>query len=588
MIRPLLSPDPWQAGAPIASRKKMTTSFEFRIQNEPTVSFPTKVLSGSPPKSNWVPRAKKFITENFDVSPRVPFALGPYRPVPTALNIHRSHLLGACILAGYGRHGSWIGTLFKNSNDCADLRGFLIHRFKLLNTCLDFRGGSVRLKAFHSIVEPSDKNGLSFMLGTMGTYLAARQWLRAADRHIVAFLHTNIFTAALAVSPHALVNLTRSGRKLPDFLVKDSAGEWHVYESKGGVKRQRWSRLVEGLIQLDCISAVGNASVGPPPAPSSKVCVHTVVDSTNPIGIIAVDPPSGPDGPIPDEPPSNPESFSLPLAEGVGELSAIFDSIKWFETVRGPVEKIEVEFGQAKVPVSLRGAPHDIVVGLATPLLERSNLIAVLLAFYQLGRHYFGDEKYEQSAVPFLNYLRDNILEVIEIQEIPREVVDSQFRRVRPYIRRLFARYQNSNLYDVWARALGIPKVVEDCQRWIIPMMRDDSKEAGGIAGGPNADRAMTGLAADRPLPGHAERLRRIKTSTRRCRSTSRRWSCGRNTTNIGELDFHCGTMKAVALRVSPCLHRPPRHLRRLGLLSDVPKRSAGQLQSALCPERTA
>jgi hypothetical protein len=132
----------------------------------------------------------------------------------------------------------------------------------MLVACLDYGGATIKPKPFFEFIETTEKAALSFIIGCIGTYLAARRWMKAGGVYMTKFLHSGIYTHSATVLPSALVKLSKIKHdgKIPDFLVQDSSRGWHAFESKGGTASNRWKQIIAGLKQLENVSGIQLAS----------------------------------------------------------------------------------------------------------------------------------------------------------------------------------------------------------------------------------------------------------------------------------------------------------------------------------------
>ena len=268
----------------------------------------------SPPET-----PKGYLTTWFE---KKPTASGVF-PVDEA-PISTMELIEAGLAAGYGKESTWSRTLLLGKTERAELYGYLRARLQSTLDCLDVTAGGVALKSFWRGVEPTEKAGLSFSIGSVSALIAARRWVQqyAPNRTVRRFLHARVFVDA-AIVRHPL-GKPASGESMPDYFVEDSAGEWHVFEAKGGDQGNRWKQLVQGVHQAQRIKRVG--PVGAATAPLSAVCVQALVTRDANLELTLVDPPS--ETPREDAPEAS--DVYVAFVPALLEFSLMLDAVDWF------------------------------------------------------------------------------------------------------------------------------------------------------------------------------------------------------------------------------------------------------------------
>ena len=247
---------------------------------------PTPVVSTSG-KSKYV-KPWTFIKSNFVVTKKVPF--GSNGALATHFMIRDIDVVRAALECGYGRRSGWTTALALSPGEATKLSRYLLMRLQMVVACIEVDANQAKIpSSFYARVEASEKVTLSFIIGGIGTYLAAQNWLRAGDDSVGAFLHAGIYTKGIGHAS-SLVHFTTPSGKSPDYLVESRKGHWHVFESKGGNAAGRWGRIVEGLVQLADMPKIAWAGKVPVAA-TTCVCVHTSVDATQALHVTAVDPP---------------------------------------------------------------------------------------------------------------------------------------------------------------------------------------------------------------------------------------------------------------------------------------------------------
>ena len=250
---------------------------------------PTKTFVFTKLGSGAIEAPATKVKKRYPKATTAPF--GTMGPLDEHREISDADWVSAAIECGYGKEGQWSPQLALGKAQRLQLKRYLLLRHEMATTCMELDSNNARsLRKFAGKLEKSELGALSFIAGTFGTYLAAKYWLEAAGENVSAFLHYDIYTKATATL--VKVSSATSAGGYPDFLVESDKGGWHVFESKGGRREDRWQRLAEGLNQLNGVSSVGWDGQ-PLKAPVSKVCVHTIFEADCPIHITVVDPPDG-------------------------------------------------------------------------------------------------------------------------------------------------------------------------------------------------------------------------------------------------------------------------------------------------------
>lgn len=341
------------------------------------------------------PKPGKFIKDNFERTDKANFGTsGPLGG--TSYVIQDIEVIRAALECGYGRRSNWTAALALNPHEATDLARYLLLRLQMVTSCLHFDGNQAKLpRSFYSRVEASEKVALSFIVGSIGTYLAARRWLRAGGDSVEVFLHVGIYTKAInGAAP--LVTFPSTSGKAPDYLVASRNGDWHIFESKGGKANGRWARIVEGLVQLANLPPVGWAGKSASQA-TTCVCVHTSVDPNRTLHVTAVDPPG--DGM------AGPDRQSLMVLEGVCKLLLLLETL---EQYRALVDNIAPRGDQgvasADWTIGTSSQFGGLIVGVPTRYLRREfavrRRLAVFLAIGEVvGRPAFDKAKEDKGAV---------------------------------------------------------------------------------------------------------------------------------------------------------------------------------------------
>jgi hypothetical protein len=288
----------------------------------------TPAAGSTPPK---YPQPAKFIKDHFEATTSAPF--GKNGTLPSSQVIQDIQVVRAALECGYGPRSKWTSALAMQPHEATGLASYLILRLQTITSCIESDASGAKVpRSFYTRVESSEKLALSFIVGGIGTYLAARQWLEAGGQKVSAFLHAGIYSKAINGAAPPVPFAPGSG-KMPDYLVASTSGDWHVFESKGGLAGSRWARIVEGLAQLQGLPKLGWAGT-PAVQAQTCVCVHTSVDCGRKLHVTAVDPPGDgtPEGPAPTDAPSDGPPKLL-LIEGVCKLLLLLETLEQFRAL---------------------------------------------------------------------------------------------------------------------------------------------------------------------------------------------------------------------------------------------------------------
>ena len=357
--------------------------------------------------------------------------------------------------AGYGRQLTLSSlTVLKGTPATKALRRYLGHRLEMLAACLDYGGVIVTPKPFYKFVETTEKAALSFVIGCIGTHIAAKLWMMGGGVRMSKFLHSGIYSKSTTVLPSALVKLTKINPKgkIPDFLVQDSSRGWHAFESKGGVANKRWIQIVMGLKQLANVTTISLASAkGPAPKPKTTVCVHTVLADSLPLSITLVDPPG-----VSNERAAGaglPE-LSITLVPGVAELLLALEAIEWFHGLEDGAINIKPRHQDAQLWV-FKGSSafRGLILGLPRALLDREDSLRWKLALYLAVQ-----EALELSSKEVSNY-EQHLAGVALPSDRSRfiDILTQGLAKLQPMETALTAAYNPSSIYDAISNALQTP-----------------------------------------------------------------------------------------------------------------------------------
>jgi hypothetical protein len=186
---------------------------------------------------------------------------------------------------GYSQCIDWTADGILDENVYKWIGRYTRARLKLAGICVEIsQGKAFKMRKFYKCIETSEKSTISFILGGFFCFQSATYWLRSRHEQIEHFIHAGLIEkASLQFYPD------KDRRKTPDYLIQTHAGEWHVFESKGGEYTPRWQRIEEAVAQLDSVTHVVCKN-GPPKKIRTFVCTHTSIDADKDIVINVVDP----------------------------------------------------------------------------------------------------------------------------------------------------------------------------------------------------------------------------------------------------------------------------------------------------------
>ncbi|MCP1574175.1 hypothetical protein J2S30_002554 [Herbaspirillum rubrisubalbicans] len=244
----------------------------------------------------------EFLAKNFTVTTNVPFGtLGKLQPKPT---ISIAQIVTASFECGYGRNRYFSSRLALSKTEAKAFERYLHIRRRMALSCLtyDKTNSAWVVNNFYKQIEPSEKAAISFIVGSIFTFIAAKKWLYAGNTPMIDCLHAALYK-------NALVKFFPDDKKSPDYLISARGKTWHVFESKGG--DSRYAKIVEGLVQLKDVKSVGWATQTTTSAPVTTVCVHTMVKAGTPLDVYAVDPPGDEDYPTDSEDGDSSDTYFL-------------------------------------------------------------------------------------------------------------------------------------------------------------------------------------------------------------------------------------------------------------------------------------
>lgn len=319
----------------------------------------------------------RFLKENFELATRVPFGQKGIIESDTR-RVSGIQAIRAALDCGYGHRIKWSAHLVLNPHEIEGLISYLTMRLRMAAACVEITYGEKWMPAsFFATVEQAEKTCLSFILGGIGTRLAAKYWIGANGEKVKSFLHAGIIARGVG-NLSALFSLNSKSEKSPDFLCESSSGLWHIFESKGGQDSGRPARLVEGLAQLARAPQVG--WINSIQTPASCVCVHTSVDAGRPFKVVAVDPPGDEDTAFEGSDESTNRKPPVELIKSVCGLLLMLEAIAQFRALVEPNGQRfkEHPLWEDAGATSFRG----VVVGIPRVYFHLENEVRFRLAAY--------------------------------------------------------------------------------------------------------------------------------------------------------------------------------------------------------------
>jgi hypothetical protein len=420
-------------------------AFEYYIPKVAGGAKPTPVPSGKGPGGKpKYSKPRSFIDGEFQATTNAPF--GSKGTLSGNNIIQDIEVIRAALESGYGRRSNWTAALLLSPSEALGLTNYLLMRLEMVASCIELDGAQARVaSSFYERIEPSEKVALSFILGGIGAYLAARHWLEAAGDSISDFLHVGIFTKGIkGTASH--VHFMPSSGKWPDYLVHTRNGDWHVFESKGGTLGSRWGRLVEGLLQLQHVPPVAWSGKTPKTV-ATCVCAHTSVDARKRLHVTAIDPPGGDV--------SDTKSPSLFLFQGACRLLAILEAIEQFRALVDLQETADARDDASQIwsvgtSVRFRG----LVVGVPKRYLLRERTVRRRMAVFLAVREAI--EELGFNATPHLD--AGNLALRVRQRLIPAQPEARESRATATQALRLLSRAP---------RKPADATLLETCSQWL-------------------------------------------------------------------------------------------------------------------------
>jgi hypothetical protein len=263
--------------------------------------------------------------------------------------INRQQALALLLDAGYGAPSGLDRTAYLGINAIvqARLQSYLRARWKLLWSLLAFRSGPPRIER-HPVarfLDSTEKTGASFILGSLGLRCATEEWIATLPlnppplphrpRALVHFWHFSVFSNP-SVARVLFDAIALEGKSRPDYIARDTAGEWHSVEAKGTFDGMDWGPIKAGLAQAERLKKISHWEYLTPRGPAwvsrpvtSYACSLTYFAANGDLSIKFVDPP----GNAPSDSPGLPEEegpLTVEFSQELVELSQFYRACHQF------------------------------------------------------------------------------------------------------------------------------------------------------------------------------------------------------------------------------------------------------------------
>lgn len=307
--------------------------------------------------------------------------------------VSHADLVRAALECGYGRGSKWTAALALSKSEATELSAYLLSRLHMVTDCLEVSATKAQsVRTFHKRVEASEKGAISFILGGIGTYLAAEKWLKACSDPVDLFLHVGLYTKAIS-KPKPIISTSASATKsLPDYVAVSKGKKLHLFESKGGSYTGRSERIVGGLKQLSVAPLMGWAGAGPS-AVQSLNCVHTGVDAGKPLRVTCIDPP--PQRPV-DEPTAQEPEAGAFLIAGVTKLLLVLESVEYFRALVTRPAAQQPQVGPEGYDIAFSPLFGGMLVGVPKVFLEHEDAIRKNIAVFLAIREVLDDRAFHK------------------------------------------------------------------------------------------------------------------------------------------------------------------------------------------------
>lgn len=319
-------------------------------------------------------------------------SITPSIPITNKINLSPQSITSAGFSIGYaipkvtpGGFTHWAPTNQRR------ILSFLKMSTRRIFPMLQYTAGKAETSSIYEELEESDKNSISFFLGSIVTSLTAKLWINLHGQRLDLLIHERIFTKAMTPSP-------KSNKKHADFIALTKSNEMHVFESKGG--KDIAKPIFDGLSQLEAMKSVlgkgvklsNGRKLSSTVTPSSYVCVHSFIKSKKTIQVRAYDPPGEKSSTTNEEP----IFIDLNYVKLVKILRSI--DIFWFFN-KQDISKIELNSDENwHITKSDISDSENSRIAIPCLFLENELTIRSFLMFYDYTKEITDDKKKNKDA----------------------------------------------------------------------------------------------------------------------------------------------------------------------------------------------
>jgi hypothetical protein len=156
---------------------------------------------------------------------------------PNYSPLTRAELVAAALSAGYGKEQAWTRTYLRPRSDRVTLYRYLRARVEMTLSCVNVAAGTATPKPFLGWCRAIRKGELVFQSRILGAAVAATRWMGGAGPSSAPLLAYATLLGRRYRKYAASLRFPKN-TSLPDYLIEDSVGGWHVLRSKGRRQRQ--------------------------------------------------------------------------------------------------------------------------------------------------------------------------------------------------------------------------------------------------------------------------------------------------------------------------------------------------------------
>ncbi|QOV80874.1 hypothetical protein INS04_10200 [Enterobacter asburiae] len=414
--------------------------------------------------------------------PSYEIACVPYVPQKDMISPENRLIAETSLLAtpgalecGYSQCIDWTADGILDERVYKSIGMYACARLRLAGSCVEISPGKAfKMRKFYKCIETSEKSTLSFILGGFFCFQSANYWLRSRHEQIEHFIHAGLIKkASLQFYPD------KDRRKTPDYLIQTHAGEWHVFESKGGEHTPRWQRIEEAVAQLDSVTHVVCKN-GPPEQIRTFVCTHTSIDADKDIVINVVDP-------LPDlvQP--------IIINPDVCILLSKLTSISLFDTLSA-IKSSQIQKIPGMDDWIFVGAPEydDVHFGIPEVFQSLKNKLKLRLGIYLLIKEVIDLNLTQNKESVNGQEVNEKLSALLPSSLKQRRVIDA----ISPFIPRKITHSNYGDYFNLLSENLGLPKLTKK-------MLEEEKRLVNDLPETIKKHRSpWGGLTRKAPLPG--------------------------------------------------------------------------------------